>query len=220
MCAVSVAAYFDGLYGQHERYWWRAKERYSARAEDYPCSLLAQQTLRLVGGRPVGRALDLGAGEGSDSIRLALLGYAVDAVDVSEVGAAKIRRFAGEAGAKVSVTVADISEFRPSGLYEVVICNGVLHYVADKEAVVNAMQAATAPGGLNVISQWSSYTPVPACHDRVPVSVDDEDGLVVKLYEHWQKELLYFERDKPETAHGDLPPHSHSHVKMIARRPG
>ena len=219
-CPVSVAGYFDVLYAQHERYWWRGKERYSARPEAYPSSLLTQQTLRLIQNRPAGRALDIGAGEGADSIRLSLMGYAVDAVEISAVGAAKISRFAEMAGAEVAVTVADARDFRPSGRYDVVICNGVLQYVDDKEAVVSAIQAATVPGGLNVISQWSSYTPVPSCHNRVPVSCDDEDGLVTKLYEIWPKELLYFERDKPEMAHDDLPPHSHSHVKMIARRPG
>ena len=218
-CPVHVAAYFDMLYTEHERYWWRGKERYSGRPEDYPCSLLTQQTLRLIEARPAGRALDLGAGEGADSIRLALLGYTVDAVEVSPVAAAKITRFAEQVGAQVGVTVADITQFVPAGRYDTVICNGVLQYVEDKEAVVTAMQAATAPGGLNVISLWSRYSPVPACHCRVPVMCDDEDGLVTKLYESWRKELLYFERDKVETAHDDMPPHSHSHIKTIASKP-
>jgi SAM-dependent methyltransferase len=216
---VSVAAYFDGLYGDHDRYWWRGRVRYSTSPDDYPCSLLTQQTLRLLEGHPAGRALDLGAGEGADSIRLALLGYSVDAVEISSVGAAKIKQFAQDAGTEVSVTVADVTEYRPSGSYDVVICNGVLHYVEAKETVVETMQQATAPGGLNVVSLWSTHTPVPQCHNKVRVACDDEDGLVTKLYQSWRKELLYMERDKPETAHGDLPPHSHSHIKMIARKP-
>lgn len=215
-----MAAYFDVLYSQHERYWWRDKERYSPVPDAYPWSLLTQQTLRLIERQPPGRALDLGAGEGSDSIRLALIGYQVDAVEISEVGAGKIRRFAQNAGAQVSVTVADIGEFSSPGPYDIVICNGVLHYVEDKQAVVIRMQQATAAGGLNVISMWSTYTPVPDCHDKVPVSCDDEDGLVTKLYQSWRKELIYFERDKPETSHDDLPAHRHSHIKLIARKPG
>ena len=81
-------------------------------------------------------------------------------------------------------------------------------------------QHATVAGGLNVVSLWSSYSRVPDCHDRVPAMCDDEDGLVVKLYQSWPKELLYFERNKLETSHDDLPPHTHSHIKLIARRPG
>ena len=121
--------------------------------------MLAQQILRVLADRPHGRALDIGAGEGSDAIRLALLGYEVDAVEVSAVGAEKIRHFAKEADAKVRVTVADAQNYKPEGLYDVVICNGVLHYVQDKDSVISLMQDATCDDGINVISLWSTYTP-------------------------------------------------------------
>jgi hypothetical protein len=80
------------------------------------------------------------------------------------------------------------------------------------------MQAATRSGGINVASLWSTYTGVPECHNSVPVFCDDENGIVVKLYGSWEKQLLYFERDKAEASHSDLPPHRHSHIKIIARR--
>ena len=73
--------------------------------------------------------------------------------------------------------------------------------------------------GINVISLWSDYTPVPECHEFVPVYSDAEDGVVTSRYKTWPKEFIYFERDKPEAAHSDLPPHRHSHIKFIARKP-
>jgi SAM-dependent methyltransferase len=215
---VQAADYFDRLYLSCDRYWWRGKTRYSPDPFDYPTSLLTQTTLRLLRDEPRGRALDLGAGEGSDAIRLALLGYSVDAVEVSPVAAAKIARFATEVGAKVNVAVADVAEFTPDGLYDVIISNGVLHYVENKEAAIGRMQAATHAGGINVVSLWSTYTPVPDCHDFIPMFCDDEDGIVTKLYSSWATELLYFEREKPETAHSDLAAHRHSHIKLIARK--
>jgi SAM-dependent methyltransferase len=216
---MRVSDYFDGVYQAHERFWWRDPARHSIKPEDYPSSLLAQQTLRVLDRRPRGRALDLGAGEGSDAIRLALLGYDVDAVELSSVGAEKIRRFAEEAEVKVRVTVADAQRYTPEGLYDVIICNGVLHYVADKESVISRMQKATCEGGINVISLWSDYTPVPECHEFVPIYSDAEDGVVTSRYKDWPKEFIYFERDKPEAAHSDLPVHRHSHIKFIARKP-
>ena len=216
---MHAADHFDRLYGQCERYWWRDKDRYATDPDAYPYSLLTQQTLRLLRGLPPGRALDLGAGEGADAIRLALLGYQVDALEVSKVGAEKVSRFAEDAGVQVGVTATDIREYIPPGPYSVVICNGVLHYLDEKEQVVSGMQAATQPGGINVISLWSSYTPVPDCHDSITVFCDAEDGIITKLYQGWHKELIYFERDKAETAHSDLPSHRHSHIKLIARKP-
>jgi SAM-dependent methyltransferase len=219
MADVPVSEYFDRQYGATERYWWKAENRYDTDPDTYTRSLLTQLTLRLVRGRPPGRVLDLGAGEGADSIRLAGLGHQVDAVEISAVAAGKIARFAGEAGVDVGVTVADVTAYRPAGLYDLIICNGVLHYVEDKEAVIRMMQNATAPGGLNVISCWSTWSAIPEYHNRVATHPDDEDGVIVKLYKDWVKEIQYFDRDKPETAHSDLPPHAHSHIKLIARKP-
>jgi SAM-dependent methyltransferase len=217
---MGVSEYFNGVYSQHNRYWWREPDRYAPGPEAYPTSLLTQQTLRLLSGRPTGRALDLGAGEGSDAIRLALLGYDVDAVEISAIAAQKIQSFAAEAGAKVRVIVADIQSYTPDGLYNVVICNGVLHYVRDKASVISLMQEATSEGGINVVSLWSTYTPVPACHDIVPVYCDDEHGFVASSYRNWTTEFIYFDRNKPESSHSDLPAHRHSHLKLIATKPG
>lgn len=215
-----VPDYFDRVYQEHERFWWRGENRYALDPNAHPRSLLTQQTLRLLGGRQGGgRALDIGAGEGSDSIRLALLGYEVDAVEVSRVGARKIQRFAEEAGVKVRVIAADVQDLKPDGPYDVVICNGVLHYIRDKRSVITLMQQATRHYGINVVSLWSTYTPVPDCHEIVPVYCDDEDGVVTGCYEEWSKEFIYFDRDKAEVSHSDLPPHRHSHVKLIARKP-
>ena len=59
---MCVSDYFDGVYQAHERFWWRDPARHSTRPEDYPSSLLAQQTLRVLARAEVqGRALDLGA---------------------------------------------------------------------------------------------------------------------------------------------------------------
>lgn len=214
-----LSDYFDDVYSGHERFWWREPSRYALDPEAYPSSLLAQQTLRALEKRPQGRALDIGAGEGSDAIRLAMLGYEVDAVELSTVGAEKVRRFAKEADVKVRVTTADVRNYEPEGFYDVVVCNGVLHYVRDKDSVISLMQQATSDDGINVISLWSTFTPVPECHDFVPIYTDAEDGVVTRRYQDWPKEFIYFERDKPEAAHSDLPVHRHSHIKFIARKP-
>ena len=220
---VHISDYFDGVYLGSERYWWKGPERYDPDPAAYPTSLLTQQTLRLLRGRAPGRALDIGAGEGADSIRLAKLGYHVDVVEISSVGAKKIQVFAEEEGVheRLRIFSVDVLNFKPDGEYNIVICNGVLHYVEDKHSVIELMQQATIPGGINVVSLWSNYTPVPRQHNvLVPIYADPEDGVVTSSYKKWSKEFIYFERDKAEAAHSDLPAHRHSHIKMIAGKPG
>jgi SAM-dependent methyltransferase len=216
---MRISEYFDRVYAGHGRFWWRDDGRYELEPDAYPSSLLTQQTLRLLAKRTPGRALDIGAGEGSDAIRLALLGYAVDAVEVSKKGVEKIERFAAEAGAALRVIASDVLDFMPDDQYDVVICNGVLHYVEDKQRVIKLMQDATRKNGINVISLWSDYTQVPECHEFVPVYADQENGIVTSSYRQWRMEFIYFERDKGETSHSDLPEHRHSHIKLIASKP-
>jgi len=220
---TTVSAFFDSLYQSENRYWWREESRYDTDPDAHPRSLLTQMTLRHLreqatkrADRP--RALDLGAGEGADSIRLARLGYDVDAVEISEVGAKKISKFAAAARVHVNVEVGDIRSYVIADEFDVVICNGVLHYVDDKASVVAMMQNATRVGGLNVVSLWSTHSAVPECHRQVPIYCDDEDGVVTRAYENWDLKFRYLDRDKPETSHSGMPDHSHSHIKVIGRK--
>ena len=217
---MNVAQFFDTAYSRCDRYWWQSDLRYSPDPLDHRTSLLTQVLLRLISAGGRGRVLDLGAGEGADAIRLALLGYQVDAVEISSVGAEKIAKFVSAEGVsdRVRIHQMDACDFVPEGTYDIVISNGLLHYVKDKERLIGQMRDVTAENGLNVLSLWSTHSPLPECHDIVPVYADEEDGVVTKLYEDWSAELLYFERDKPEFAHSDLPPHKHSHIKLIARK--
>jgi SAM-dependent methyltransferase len=217
-----TAGWFDELYAGVDRYWWRGEGRYAPQADAYPDSLLTQMTLRLSErhkDRSRRRVLDLGSGEGADAIRMALLGYRVTAVEVSGTGAAKIRRFADQANVSIEVVQEDLNTYQPGGTFDIVLCNGVLQYIQHKKPVIERMQEATRPDGINVISAWSTYSELPPSHNVVPTFCDDEDGVVTGSYSHWKTEFLYFDRNKPETAHPTDDPHVHSHIKLIARKP-
>lgn len=216
---TEIQEFFDAAYGGSERYWWRQPHRYSIDPDDHPASLMTQSILRWARQRPPGRALDIGSGEGTDAIRLALLGWQVEAVELSRVGASKVRRFMREAGVEVTVHHTDIRDFAPAHSFDLVVCNGVLHYIEDKSAVCKQMQDMTTAGGMNAVSLWSTFSPVPQPHQVVPTFPDDEEGAVVRAYGPWRKALLYLERNKQEAGHDDMAEHAHSFIKMIAEKP-
>jgi SAM-dependent methyltransferase len=213
-----VGEFFDEAYATNERYWWKHPWRYSTDPDDHPRSIITQHLLRYARSRPPGRALDLGCGEGADAIRLAKLGWTVDAVEVSDIGARKTLEFARQERLAVRVHACNALAFESTTPYDLVVCNGVLHYVEDKAGLVRHMQRLTAEHGVNVVSLWSTFTPVPEAHRVVPTFPDDEEGVVVSLYRRWEKLLLFFEREKVEASHDDFPGHVHSYIKLMARK--
>lgn len=68
-----------------------------------------------------GNALCVADGEGRNSVWLARRGLQVDAFDISEVGVAKARKLAGEAGVQVDYAVADCDQWHwPQDHYDLV----------------------------------------------------------------------------------------------------
>ena len=89
------------------------RERWNARYESgeyaartHPSALLAAWMDRL----PRGRALDVACGRGRNAIHLAANGYAVDAMDISDVALARARERADAAGVAVDWIEADLDQ--------------------------------------------------------------------------------------------------------------
>jgi SAM-dependent methyltransferase len=61
---------------------------------------------------PGSRVLCVADGEGRNSVWLARQGHRVDAFDISEVGVAKARKLAAQAGVDVDFQVADVEQWR------------------------------------------------------------------------------------------------------------
>lgn len=97
-----------------------------------------------------GRALDLAAGEGRNAVWLAQRGWAVTAVDFSDVGLAKARQLAEHAGVTIEMECADATLPVPD-TYDLVVVL-YLHLPADqrRRAHRNAA-AAVVPGGTLLI---------------------------------------------------------------------
>lgn len=95
--------------------------RYANRAyvwDVVPSRLLEHETRSL----PPGRALDLGCGEGRNSVWLASLGWRVTGVDFAHVGLEKARALARRHAIRVRWLLRDLTEYRPQrGHYDLVL---------------------------------------------------------------------------------------------------
>jgi SAM-dependent methyltransferase len=213
---MTTIEFFDQAYKTHARYWHHAnRDSTDPRHFGEPWRTLLQR----LEGRMPGRALDLGAGEGSDAIRLARLGYEVDALEGSTAGAEKIERFAREASVRVNVVHADAASFEPQKQYDVIICSGLLHYLDPTQQIraLATLKAATASGGLNLVTMFTDHTPVPDCHRILDVFPDRNEELLANAYGEWAA-VKILDREKLDSSHRDFPPHRHSFIKILAER--
>jgi tellurite methyltransferase len=107
----------------------------------------ALEVARLI--RPGDYVLDLGCGEGRDSVFFAGLGGVVTGVDVSAEGIAKARRLARTRGVRVSWWQGSMTEVLPPGLFDLIFSCGSIHYVprAERVALFARLKALTRPDG-------------------------------------------------------------------------
>ncbi len=105
-----------------------------------------------------GRTLCVADGEGRNSVWLARQGLRVDAFDISEVGVAKARRLAEQAGVAVDFSVADCDAWAwPQGAYDAVVA--IFVQFADpamRERLFERMMRALRRGGVLILQ---GYTP-------------------------------------------------------------
>lgn len=107
---------------------------------------------------PGGRVLCVADGEGRNSVWLAQQGLDVEAFDIAEVGVAKARKLAADAGVAVAFNVAGCDEWPwAPGAYDAVVA--VFVQFADpamRERLFTNMARALKPGGVLIVQ---GYTP-------------------------------------------------------------
>lgn len=107
-----------------------------------------QFVAELVGDLPSGRAIDLAAGEGRNTIWLAEQGWDATAVDFSDVAIGKAREIAERRGVAITAEVADLATYVPApGGYDLVVV-AYLQIPADQlDPILRRAADAVAPGG-------------------------------------------------------------------------
>lgn len=131
--------------------------------------VVSRQLAGAVDGR-VGRALDVGAGQGTQALALARRGWEVDALDPDPA----MRAACDDARATAPVDVAarvhtwsgdltGLADGRPGGLpatHDLVLCHGVVMYLPDPEPVVATLAGRVTHGGhLSILARNAAAVP-------------------------------------------------------------
>ena len=97
---------------------------------------------------PPGRALDLGAGEGRNSLWLAARGWQVTGVDFSAAGLGKARQLAQARGLSADWVLADVLDYQPEpGAFQLVLVAYLQLPAPSLDRVLGHAVSALAPAG-------------------------------------------------------------------------
>jgi S-adenosylmethionine-dependent methyltransferase len=112
--------------------------------------------------RPL-RILDVGGGNGLDSIPLAAAGHHVTLLDFSEEMLGEARRSADANGAAERITphYADFHELPalyPQPIFDVVLCHNLLQYIDDAAEMLRIVGQPLKPGGLLSVMASNRYS--------------------------------------------------------------
>jgi SAM-dependent methyltransferase len=147
MSTHETKEHWEKHYGERDRIW---SGRVNVQVADVVADL------------PPGRALDLGCGEGADSVWLAERGWDVVVVDISETALGRAKEAAGTRGVtdRIEFVQLDLSEDFPSGTFDL-ISSQFLHSTVylDRSKVLANAAAALRPNGLLVIVDHGSAPP-------------------------------------------------------------
>lgn len=163
--------------------------------------------------------LDVGCGDGKNSLHLAGLGFEnVDAFDLSASAISKLNRLATSRNIHVNSWVQDLTQFEFAKQYDLILSFGTLHFVKKAEWIsfIQRAKQNTARKGIHIIQLFTNV--LPASPDIAPFAVglaDDEE--IKRLYCDW--DILQFRSYTFEDEHPEVPRHFHASNKIVAQKP-
>lgn len=112
---------------------------------------------RVIDRRPPGRALDLGCGQGTHAVHLAVRGWDVVAVDFVPAALDATRQRAAAAGVQVELVEADVAAYDAPAPFDLVLDSGCLHHLPKPKVAEyrRRLDRWLAPGGDYVLVHFA-----------------------------------------------------------------
>lgn len=136
--------------------------------------------------------MEIGSGEGRDSIFFARNGYQVRGFDFSAEGVKKSIAWADELNLSIDFFQADINEHRLDKPYDVVFASGALHYIPQhlREEIISNYKSFTNPGGVHAF-MVPIYKPfIPRNPQDDPLEQNWISGEILTHYYDWKIEFF------------------------------
>ena len=181
---------------------------------------LARDVLRIVRSLPPRsrELIDLGSGEGRDSIYFARNGFRVEGVDLSRVGIVKAARRAARLGLSIRFHVGDVRTYRLKRPVDVVFCSGALNNLPRRirTARFAHFKAHTVPGGIHAMNSFVRKPYLAPSPEMDPSESPFRSGELLGYYGDWKildSGELEFECNSSGV------PHRHAMDVVIAQKP-
>jgi tellurite methyltransferase len=138
------------------------------------------------------KLIDIGCGEGRDSIFFACNGYQVTGFDYSAAGVRKAIDRADELKLSVDFLQADINKYRLDKFYDVVFSSGTLQYIPEhlRAEIISNYKHFTNPGGIHAFT-------VPIMKPFLPKDPEADEleqvwysGEILSHYHDWKIEFF------------------------------
>ncbi|HBC81164.1 MAG TPA: tellurite methyltransferase [Escherichia sp.] len=135
---------------------------------------------------PPGKTLDLGCGNGRNSLYLAANGYSVTAWDKNPMSIANIERIKGAEGLdNLEIATVDLNALSFEGEYDFILSTVVMMFLEPQTipGLIANMQRTTVPGGYNLIVAAMDTDDFP-CSVGFPFAF--KAGALAEYYSGWE----------------------------------
>ena len=181
------------------------------------------------------RVLDIGAGQGRNTLPLARQGCEVTALDPSAVALATIAQQAGQENLTIDCVQQGFLKYEPLRVFDTILCFGLMQMLTyqDCASLVTRLHQWLRPGGSLFLTAWHvndpSFERLVAQWERLGIrsfrSPDGEQyrlflekGEILKLFFRWQP-VHHWEGLGPLHSHGDGPDEQHGDIECVLTRP-
>jgi len=183
---------------------------------------------------PKGKALDVGAGGGRNSIFLAENGFKVEAIDKIEEGLEKIKDLAKEHKLKVKTKKCDINQFKfEKNKYSLIVATYSLDFLKKNELylILNKIKESITTNGFVYLSVFSIEDPTYKLITEKGIKQIEKNTFFLPKYETYRhfftknelrekfktfKIILLKQKQILDTGHDK--PHYHNIIELLAQK--